>query len=380
LVLGRLPPGPLNAITDVPGVSVGHATILDDPATPSAVVRTGVTVVLPGLADPFVRKLPAACHVINGFGKAAGLTQIAELGQLETPIVLTNTLAVGAGMLGLVRHAIDGNPDLRSVNPLVAECNDGWLNEITVPAVRPEHVLGAIAAAHRGPVAEGSVGAGTGMMCHEWKGGIGTASRVVPIQAGAEGGGADEATEAVVGILVLSNFGRAEDLCVGGVDIGRALLPPDRPDPAPDRSGSSVTVIATSAALDARRLGRLARRAQTGLARTGAFVEHGSGEYVIAFSTGARDASSASPDEPPARPAVRPRPLPDGPVLDGLFRAVVEATEEAVVNSLFAATTIVGRDGRVGTALPLDRVVALLRDPPPRIPDGSRAGRPVREG
>lgn len=358
LTLGRLQPGPHNAITDVPGVAVGHVTLTNGSGGAPPVVRTGVTVVVPCAGNPFVEKPSAACHVINGFGKATGLTQIAELGQLETPIVLTNTLCVGAGMLGLVRHAIATNPDLRSVNAVVAECNDGWLNEITGLAVSPDHVLQAIDAARGGPVVEGSVGAGTGMMCYEWKGGIGTASRLVPGDAPlvASGAGASADDPVVVGALVLSNFGHAEDLRIDGMPVGRTLLPPSRIGRSVGQSGSCVVVIATSAALDARQLGRLARRAQTGLARTGAVVEHGSGEYAIAFSTRGTGSRTSHPGYPDV-------PIQDGPEMNGLFRAVVEATEEAVINSLFAAATVVGQGGRVGTALPLDAVAALLGDP-----------------
>jgi D-aminopeptidase len=352
--LGTLDPGPHNAITDVEGVRVGHVTIIDDGSDdpPRGPARTGVTVVLPHGGNLFREKVPASFHVINAFGKAVGVTQVQELGVIETPIALTNTLSVGAAFEGLVRHALEGNPDIGrttgTVNPVVAECSDAKLNDIRALIVRPDHVTEAIRAAEGGPVAEGSVGAGTGMSCYGWKGGIGTASRMVPV-AGAE--------PYVVGTLVLANFGRAADLRIAGVPVGESLRPPAPADPstARDNGGSVVAVLATSAPADARQLGRLARRVQNGLARTGTFGEHGSGEYAIAFSTAQR-----IPHAPPAAPRTVPTLPEDGPQIDMLFRAVTEVAEEAVVNALLAAEYVGSTDRASGVPLPVSELLACF--------------------
>src|SRR5579884_2455314 len=274
ITIGRLSTGPSNAITDIAGVSVGHATLFA--GSGPAAVRTGVTVVVPHPGNLFDQKVVAAAHVINAFGKAAGTTRVVELGAIETPIALTNTLSVGAAFDGLVDHALSLNPDLTSVNPVVGECNDSYLNDIRARLVRPEHILAAIANAAPGSVAQGVVGAGTGMSCYEWKGGIGTASRLIDSDLGGYS----------LGALVLANFGRAEDLVIGGVPVGRYLVPPasDQPKTSP-QPGSIITVIATDAPATSRQLERIAHRVQTGLARTGTFGSHGSGEYAIAFST-----------------------------------------------------------------------------------------------
>jgi len=360
IVLGTLEPGPHNAITDVPGVRVGHVTIIDDGSSdpPRGPARTGVTVVLPHGGNLFREKVPAAFHVINGYGKAAGSTQVQELGSIETPIALTSTLSIGAAFEGLVRHALAVNPDIGrtagNVNPVVAECSDVRLNDIRALVVRPGHVIDAIRAATDGPVTEGSVGAGTGITCYGWKGGIGTASRVVTTRG----------APYVVGVLVQANFGRARELRIAGVPVGESLRPPARPaDPAaasPDGGGSCVIVLATSAPADSRQLGRLARRAQNGLARTGTSGDHGSGDYVIAFSTARRIPHVPAADQLPA--AVLPE---DGPLLDVLFQAVTEATEEAVVSALLAAGSVGGpRNG--GTPLPVSDLLALLGAAPGR--------------
>lgn len=349
--LGTLEPGPHNAITDVAGVQVGHVTIIDEGASdpPRGPARTGVTVVLPHGGNVFRQKVPAAFHVINGFGKATGSTQVTELGVLETPVALTNTLSVGAAFEGLVRHALAGNPDIGrsagTVNPVVAECSDARLNDIRALAVRPEHVIEAIGAAAGGPAAEGSVGAGTGMICYGWKGGIGTASRMVSAGPGSW----------LTGVLVLANFGRAGDLRIAGVPVGESLRPPVPSPPTQDGGGSCVVVLATSAPADARQLGRLARRVQNGLARTGTFGEHGSGEYVIAFSTARRIPYAPAGDELTA--AALPE---DGPVIDTLFRAVTESTEEAVVNALLAARPVGAAAGGPGIPLPVSQLPAGL--------------------
>ena len=354
IVLGTLEPGPHNAITDVAGVRVGHVTIIDggsgDP--PRGPARTGVTVVLPHGGNLFREKVPAAFHVINGYGKAAGSTQVQELGNIETPIALTNTLSIGAAFEGLVRHALAVNPDIGrtagNVNPVVAECSDARLNDIRALVVRPGHVTGAIAAAAGGPVAEGSVGAGTGMLCYGWKGGIGTASRMVPTSG----------EPYLAGVLVLANFGRARELRIAGVPVGESLRPPTAAA-APEGGGSCVVILATSAPADSRQLGRLARRAQNGLARTGTPGDHNSGDYVIAFSTARRIPHVPAADQLPA--AVLPE---DGPLLDVLFQAVTESTEEAVVSALLAAEPVSGPETSGGTPLPVSDLLTVLRPPP----------------
>jgi len=378
--LGILEPGRYNAITDVGDVRVGHVTIIDagSASPPRGPARTGVTVVLPHGGNMFQLKVPAAVHVINAFGKAVGVTQLQELGVLETPIALTNTLSVGSAFEGLILHALAANPEIGrstgNVNPVVAECSDAKLNDIRALLVRPEHVLEAIAAARPGPVAEGSVGAGTGMICYGWKGGIGTASRMT-------GGGAGSH---VVGVLVLANFGSPGDLRIDGVPVGESLRPPGSQASAPlplsapaqDAGGSCVVVLATTAPADSRQLGRLARRTQNGLAWTGTFGEHGSGEYVIAFST-ARLIPHSPDSEQPTAP-VLPE---DGPMMDLLFRAVAESVEEAVVNALLGAESMMaepetagsggaggetagsggpGAAGQVAVSLPADRLAELL--------------------
>jgi D-aminopeptidase len=358
IVLGTLEPGPYNAITDVAGVQVGHVTIIDagssDP--PRGPARTGVTVVLPHSGNLFREKVPAAFHVINGYGKAAGSTQVQELGTIETPIALTSTLSVGTAFEGLVRHALAVNPDIGrtagNVNPVVAECSDARLNDIRALTVRPGHVIDAISAAAGGPVIEGSVGAGTGIICYGWKGGIGTASRVVTTRG----------EPYVVGVLVQANFGRARELRIAGVPVGESLRPPVSPPAglaAPqargDGGGSCVIVLATSAPADSRQLGRLARRAQNGLARTGTSGDHNSGDYVIAFSTARRVPHDPAADQLPA--AVLPE---DGPLIDVLFQAVTESTEEAVVSALLAAEPVGPPGSGGGQPIPVSELLHHL--------------------
>ncbi|GAA4215716.1 DmpA family aminopeptidase [Actinocatenispora rupis] len=337
--VGGLPAGRYDAITDVPGVLVGHETLLRGDS-----VRTGVTVVVPGPGSVFHHKFPAAVAVLNAFGKATGVTQIGELGTIETPVALTNSLAVGSAYEGLVRHALAGHDDIgvttSTVNPVVFECNDGSLNDIRARTVTPDHVLAALSAAASGPVAEGPVGAGTGMVCYGWRGGIGTASRI--------------AHGYTVGALLLTNFGRAAELRVAGVPVGAAVRPPG--DPVERGAGSCIVVLATDAPLDARQLGRLARRAGVGLARTGSVMQHGSGEYALAFGTAER-----VPHRPGGPSRATTVLAEDGPVLDGLFTAVAEAVEESVLNALFAGTTTTGVRGNVVAALPVAAVVERVR-------------------
>ena len=352
LAPGVFDPGPLNAITDVAGVTVGQVTVNEGDS-----VRTGVTVVLPHAGNVFQDKVPGAVFVGNAFGKLAGSTQVEELGTIETPVALTNTLSVGAALEGLVRWTMAqaGNEAVRSVNALVGETNDAGLNDIRGQHVRPDHVLAALRAAKGGPVDEGAVGAGTGTQAFGWKGGIGTASRKLPA---AQGG-------YTLGVLVQTNFGGV--LTMGGAPVGRLLgryayqkaegTTPNAPGDNGD--GSCMIVVATDAPIDARELKRLAARAVFGLARTGSSYSNGSGEFAIAFSTapGLRTAFGAS------APQVRTLLPSDG--VSPLFEAALEATEEAVYNSLLRATTVESRFGRA-EALPVDRVRDILTRYPQR--------------
>jgi len=346
LVVGELEIGPRNAISDVPGVRVGHATLVcgDGPLVPGAgPVRTGVTAVLPHGENTFRHRVRAAAHVINGFGKAVGLVQLRELGELETPILITNTLNIGLVADALIEHMLRQNPDIGvtagTVNPVVAECSDAWLNDIRGRHVQKAHVFEALEAAGE-DVAEGAVGAGTGMVAFGYKGGVGTSSRLVP-------GGH------VLGALVVANFGRRRELVVCGVRVGRLLGGEEAGGGATGAggpgagSGSVVVVLATSAPLSSRQLGRVARRAVLGLGRLGTAVDHSSGDFVIAFSTTAHRSTERLADA--------------GEDVAGLFRAAAEATEEAALDALFCATDMVGRDGHFAPALPAQRVVELVR-------------------
>jgi len=349
LVVGELPPGPHNAITDVAGVRVGHTTLIagEGPLLPGhGPVRTGVTVVLPHGENLFRHKVRAAVHTINGFGKVFGFEQVRELGLIEAPIALTNTLNVGLVVDALVQYTIRQNPDLgirtSTANLVVGETHDGYLNDIQGRHVRAEHVWAAIEAAAWGPVAEGAVGAGTGTSCFGWKGGIGTASRIVPPEAGGY----------TVGALVQSNFGRPSDLIVCGVPVGRHLCPPEEPPPPTGDGGSIMIVLATDAPLSSRQLGRLCVRAAAGLARTGSVYGHGSGDFVTAHRI---------EHEPVSLTTVQTVLADEARVMAWLFPAVVESVEEAVLNSLFRAETMIGRDGHIRHALPVGEVVALVQ-------------------
>jgi D-aminopeptidase len=335
LAPGRYETGPSNAITDVAGVRVGQVTLVlgDD-------VRTGVTAVLPHSGNLFQEKVAAAVHVFNAFGKLVGSTQVRELGQIETPILLTNTLSVWDAAAALTDWMLSqsGNETVRSINPVVGETNDGWLNDIRGRHVKAEHVRQALETATGGPVAEGSVGAGTGTRAFGWKGGIGTSSRRLP---GDQGGW-------TVGVLVQTNFGGA--LTMDGIPVWRQLQP--QTPRKPGAGGSCMIVVATDGPLDARQLGRLAARAVHGMARTGASGSHGSGDFVVAFSTTRRWRAGTQ-----ATPQV---PVPDDASLSPLFAAAIEATEEAILNSLLRATTVRGRAGHTAEALPVDRLRELL--------------------
>jgi D-aminopeptidase len=318
---GLYPPGEHNAITDVPGVLVGHRTLIE-----GGDVRTGVTAILPHGGNLFRQKVPAAAFVFNAFGKSIGLPQLQELGVLETPILLTNTLAVWRAADALRHYTLTqpGNKDVRSVNVVVGETNDGRLNDIRAERPARADFLAALAGASPGAVREGAVGAGTGTICFGWKGGIGTSSRALP-------------SGATLGVLVQTNFGGT--LIFDGLPLWKLIRPPAR-DSA---DGSIMIVVAVDAPLDSRQLQRLARRATFGLARTGSSGSHGSGDFVLAFSTNREPSRRLEDDK-----------------LGPLFQAAIEATEEAIYNSLLQAETMTGRGGFRADALPLDRVRSLL--------------------
>ncbi len=337
-------PGRGNTITDVAGVRVGQVTLIEGDD-----VRTGATAILPHAGNLLHERVPAGISVANGHGKMIGVTQIVELGEIETPIVLTNTLAVPRAAEAILDWTLSrpGNGKAVSVNPVVGETNDGKLNAIEKRSLTVERILGAIEIATSGPVEEGCVGAGTGTVAMGWKAGIGTSSRILPEGLGGH----------TVGTLVQSNF--PGNLRILGAPIGRLLgrrSDENRRDAADD-AGSIMIVVATDAPLSDRNLTRLARRAFAGLARTGASFANGSGDYAIAFST----AESVRRTAEPRAGKGTARELPNERV-SPLFEAVIEATEEAIYNSLFAATTMSGRDGTTIEALPIDRVVVLLRE------------------
>lgn len=339
---GILPPGRWNAITDVKGVKVGQVTLIEGDD-----IRTGVTAILSHDGNIFQDKVPAGIAVGNGFGKLMGFTQVQELGEIETPIVLTNTLAVPAAAEALIDWTLaqKGNEEVRSVNPVVGETNDGWLNDIRARAVKKESVLDALIAAESGPVEEGCVGAGTGTVCFGWKGGIGTSSRVLPKSLGGY----------TVGALVQSNFGGV--LQMDGLPIGKKLGQHYLKDELEDASadGSIMIVIATDASLSDRNLLRLAKRGLAGLARTGASMGNGSGDYVIAFSTNEDVRRIVE-----RRSKVWSYPEIANELTSPLFQAAIEATEEAVYSSLCMAETMTGFRGRTVKALPLGEVEWLM--------------------
>jgi D-aminopeptidase len=356
LVVGILEPGPLNSITDVAGVRVGQVTVSEGDS-----VRTGVTAIIPHPGNLFRDRVPAALHVGNGFGKILGVTQLRELGELETPILLTCTLCVWRAADAMVEWLLrqPGMQSVGSINPVVGETNDGALNSIRSRPIAPEHVVRALESATTGPVAEGSVGAGTGTVAFGWKGGIGTSSRRLPAALGGY----------TVGVLVQSNFGGV--LTMNGAPVGRELgqysfqreleqtagVNRDKAD------GSIMIVVATDAPLDSRNLERLAGRAIVGVGRTGSSFSNGSGDYVIAFSTSpeARRASDST--------AHTARTLSNN-AMSPLFQAVAEATEESIYNSLLRAATVKG-NGRTVEALPLDRTLEILKKY--RVLDWNRA-------
>ena len=336
VIVGVLPTGPLNAITDVSGVRVGHATVHEGDS-----IHTGVTAIFAHDQNPFRERVPAAIVVGNGFGKLLGISQVEELGELETPILLTCTLCVWKAATFMVEWLLrqPNMENVRSINPVVGETNDGGLNDIRSMPIKPEHVVAALERASAGAVEEGAVGAGSGTVAFNWKGGIGTSSRVVSATAGGY----------TVGVLVQSNYGGS--LTINGAPVGRELRSQRTGNDAGD--GSIMMIVATDAPLDPRNLRRVANRALTGLARTGSSMSNGSGDYVITFSTAAavrrRDGNT-------------PRSIQELPndAVSSLFQAVAEATEEAVYNSLFKAVSIKGRRSTV-EALPIDRTLEILR-------------------
>lgn len=338
---GVLQPGKQNSITDVSGVLVGHKTIIKGDG-----VRTGVTAILPHSGNIFLEKVPAAIYVGNGFGKLAGMTQLMELGNLETPIILTNTLNVSTGISALINYTLKqkGNENIQSVNAVVGETNDGWLNDIRGRYVEEQDVLDAIKEAGTS-VIEGNVGAGTGTICFGYKGGIGTSSRKLPKSLGGY----------TVGVLVQTNFGGV--LQVDGVPVGKELKKFSFSNQLLNNvDGSCMIIIATDAPLDSRNLERLAARTMIGLGRTGGIESHGSGEYAIAFST---DVSLRVPHQPGSPVSNIPNLHND--YTSQLFMAAIEATEEAVLNSLTMATSMKGYQGHQIEALPLDKLLELLK-------------------
>jgi D-aminopeptidase len=348
--LGLIEPGPRNTIADVDEVRVGHVTLIsgEGKLVPGkGPVRTGVTVIVPHPGNVWRARPKAMWDTINGCGELTGALQMKEFGVLETPIGLTNTMSVGTVATGLISAALEANADIGikadTVVPTVAECDDSDLNDARGLHVKPEHVRAALAAATP-DFARGSVGAGTGTICCQFKGGIGSASRRLPA---ADGG-------YTLGALVLTNFGWREHLTIAGVPVGRDLKPRDRKRIPPGGGGSIVTVLATTAPLSSRQLGRLARRSFLGLARVGSFSSDGSGDTTIAFST-----SSRVPYKAP-REVLREERLHDSN-LNPLLLAATEATEEAIVDSLFSATTMVGRDGNVAPELPVAPTLEILR-------------------
>lgn len=340
--VGILKSGPKNAITDVGGVKVDHLTLWEGDS-----IRTGITAVLPHSENIFQRKVTAGVYVGNGFGKAVGFAQIKELGNIETPILITNTLSVPAVAEGLIEYTLNqkGNENVRSVNPLVLEINDGFLNDIRGMHIKKEHVFKAINQASEGEVEMGSVGAGTGSHCMSFKGGVGTSSRVLTESMGGY----------TIGVLLVTNFGGI--LEINGAPVGRELGKFYLSDKLPSKDeGSCIIVIATDAPLSSRQLTRLAKRGVLGLAKAGSFISNGSGDFVIAFST---HPSLVVQHEP--KVLKREIDLVYDFHMSPLFLAVVEATQEAVYNSVLKATTVKGKDGHMLETVPVDKVVEICR-------------------
>ena len=340
--IGVFKTGKYNAITDIKGVKVGHVTLIEGND-----IRTGVTALLPYDGNMFQMKVPAAIHIGNGFGKLAGYSQVKELGNIETPIILTNTLSVPTACNALITYTLDQkeNENVRSVNSLVGETNDGWLNDIRGRHVTEADVLKAIKKAKGGKVEEGNVGAGTGTICFGYKGGIGTASRVLPKTLGGY----------TIGVLVQTNFGGK--LEINGVQVAEEIGDYYyREKILNEADGSCMIIVMTDAPLDARNLERLAKRAMLGLAKTGGIASNGSGDYVIAVSTAEENRIPYDSETRLYTPSVL-----RNDAMSPLFMATIEATEEAIVNSLFAAETMTGRDEHKVDAMPVDRVMDLMK-------------------
>lgn len=336
---GILKTGTFNAITDVKGVTVGHETLSKDKE-----LHTGVTAILPHQENIFNNKVPAAIYIANGFGKLTGISQVMELGNLETPIILTNTMSVPVAADALIDYTLSLNPEVKSVNFVVGETNDSFLNQISARKITKDHVKNAITNARSGQVSEGNVGAGTGTVCFGWKGGIGTSSRILPQKSGGY----------TVGVLVQTNFGGVLQINGApiGEELGRHFLHDQLNDPA---DGSIMIIVATDAPLTSRNLERLAKRAMLGLAKTGGIASNGSGDYVIAFSTAenlrvSHSSKSAFYNVSELR----------NDEMSPLFLAAIEATEEAIINSLFAAKTTNGNSGII-ESLPKDKVLEIYQ-------------------
>ncbi len=341
LRIGVMQQGKLNAITDVAGVSVGHTTIIKADS-----IRTGITAILPHSDNLFQQKVPAAIYVGNGYGKLAGYTQVKELGNIESPIILTNTLSVATGINALIKYTLSqrNNESIQSVNAIVGETNDGYLNDIRGQHITEADVLNAIKNADSGAVTEGNVGAGTGTVCFGFKGGIGTSSRVLPKKFGGY----------TVGVLVQTNFGGV--LSIDGVPVGEELKKYylyDQLNDSPD--GSCMIVVATDAPLDSRNLERMAKRAFMGLAKTGGIASNGSGDYIIAFSTDTAVRVKYNVTEK------TPQFVLSNEAMSPLFMATIEATEEAIINSLLAAETMKGKNGRIVEAIPFEEIKKIFR-------------------
>lgn len=339
--IGIFKPGTNNAITDVPGVKVGHTTLIEGEN-----IRTGVTAIIPHEKDVFQWKCPAGIFLGNGFGKLTGYSQVEELGNIETPIVLTNTLSVATGIDALITYTLNkpGNENVRSVNAVVGETNDGGLNDIRGRHVKQQHVLDAIANARDGKVEEGNVGAGTGTRCFGFKGGIGTSSRKLPESLGGY----------TVGVLVQTNFGGV--LEINGVPIAKELGNYPFKNAIESADGSCLMVVITDAPVSDRNLKRMAKRAILGLAKTGGVASNGSGDYVIALSNAEQNLIPYRTENRIASPQYL-----RNDHMTSLFVATIEATEEAIINSLFAAETMTGRDGNKAEKLPVDEVIRIMK-------------------
>jgi D-aminopeptidase len=335
--IGVLPPGQDNSITDVSGVLIGHFTLNKDKN-----IRTGVTAIIPHPGNIFMEKVPAAVYVANGFGKLTGSTQIQELGNIETPIILTNTLSVPVAAEALIEYSLKKNENIRSVNPVVGETNDGYLNDIRGLHIKKRHVIAAIENASSNKVLQGSIGAGTGTVCFGYKGGIGTSSRKLPANMNSY----------TVGVLVQTNFGGI--LQIDGVPVGEELNQYYLADNLKQADGSCMIIVATDAPLDSRNLLRLAKRSMLGLAHTGGISSNGSGDYVIAFST-VNIIPHRSDSMVHSIKTLR------NDQMSSLFLAVIEATEEAILNSLFTAKTTTGFKDRKIEALPVVKVMKIMK-------------------